>query len=207
MPVTLNNTAHTSSSLSFDGAAEAGMTGTVTYTYYLHAGSADFTPAPVVVTLHDGSDGAFSAGTLTFGAGTPPAAQTPTYTPGSAGAKSISVTNNAGLTNPAPFTYTSIDPDAPQLCTVSVRVRNGSGDLVQGCQVRATLVSEPDTVADALLTQQVVTGTTASDGTMTLVLLQGHTYIVRGVDPALKPFLWRSVTVPASGSADLWELI
>jgi hypothetical protein len=205
MPVTPTLTAHTTTSLTFDAPAEVGMTGAVTYEWFLEAGASDFAPAPVTVTLDDGSDGVFTPATLTFTAGSAPAAQAATYTPASPGAKSISVTNNGGLTDPAPFTYAAnaVNPT----CTVNVRCRDGAGNLVPGCQVRATLVKDPDTATDAILTQQVLTGTTASDGTMTLTLLQGHTYTVRGVDPALKPFLWREVTVPAADTANLWGLI
>lgn len=63
----------------------------------------------ISVTISDGSNGNFiPAATATI----PAAAQSVTirYAPGSAGAKQITVTNNAGLTNPAAKTYTVTVP-------------------------------------------------------------------------------------------------
>lgn len=63
----------------------------------------------ISVTISDGSNGSFiPAATATI----PATAQSVTirYAPGSAGAKQITVTNNAGLTNPAVKTYTVTAP-------------------------------------------------------------------------------------------------
>ena len=63
-------------------------------------------PAPVTVTPSDGGGGGtFTPATVSITTGAPSA--TFTYTPASSGAKTISVTNNGGLTNPANLTYTA----------------------------------------------------------------------------------------------------
>lgn len=60
----------------------------------------------VVVTPSDGgAGGTFSPTTVSISSGTPTA--TFAYTPASSGAKTISVTNNGGLTNPSNITYTA----------------------------------------------------------------------------------------------------
>lgn len=60
----------------------------------------------VIVTPSDGgAGGSFSPTTVSISSGTPTA--TFTYTAASTGAKTISVTNNGGLTNPASLTYTA----------------------------------------------------------------------------------------------------
>lgn len=60
----------------------------------------------VTVTPSDGGGGgSFTPSSVTISAGTPSA--TFTYTPGSAGTKTISVTNNGSLTNPSNITFTA----------------------------------------------------------------------------------------------------
>jgi hypothetical protein len=68
---------------------ESGLIGTVIITPHDGGGGGTFTPATVALTT--------AAPTATF-----------TYTPASSGAKTISVTNNRALTNPASRTYTVI---------------------------------------------------------------------------------------------------
>jgi hypothetical protein len=102
-----------------------------------------------------------------------------------------------------PFT----GPTVIGLCRVDVRVRDGSGNVVSGSTITATLENAPQTVSDAILTQQVVNGTTSSDGTLSLYLIKGQTYLVRGTDPAGTVFVWRSITVPDADTADLWGLV
>ena len=64
--------------------------------------------AAVTVTPSDGGNGGtFTPTTVTFAVGSSPPAQTLTYTPGSAGAKTLSFTNNGSLANPATLTYTA----------------------------------------------------------------------------------------------------
>lgn len=68
----------------------------------------------VVVTPSDGgAGGTFTPTTVSISSGTPTA--TFTYTPSSAGAKTISVTNNGGLTNPSNITYTATSTAATAL--------------------------------------------------------------------------------------------
>lgn len=62
--------------------------------------------APATITPHDGGGGGtFTPTTVVLDTGSLP--QHFTYTPASAGAKTISVTNSGGLTNPANLTYTA----------------------------------------------------------------------------------------------------
>lgn len=74
-------------STNFTVGANGNITGTVTVTPSDSGGGGTFTPTSVAIS-----------------SGTPTA--TFTYTPASTGAKSISVTNNGGLTNPSAITYT-----------------------------------------------------------------------------------------------------
>jgi hypothetical protein len=68
--------------------------------------------SPVDITPHDGgAGGTFSVAFVTLSDGTRTA--TFTYTPGAAGTVTISVTNNGGLTNPAPIVLTASAPRAP----------------------------------------------------------------------------------------------
>ena len=80
-----------SASSNFTVGANGDITGTVTVTPSSGGGGGTFTPT-----------------TVNISAGTPTA--TFTYTPASTGAKTISVTNNGGLSNPSNITYTSTAP-------------------------------------------------------------------------------------------------
>jgi hypothetical protein len=76
----------------------------------------------VVVTPSDvGAGGSFSPASVSLTSGSPSA--TFTYTPTSTGARTISVTNNGGLTNPSNITYTASAaatvPDAPTIGTAT----------------------------------------------------------------------------------------
>ncbi len=62
----------------------------------------------VVTPSSGGGGGTFTPMSVSISSGTPTA--TFTYTPASAGAKTISVTNNGGLTNPSNITYTATAP-------------------------------------------------------------------------------------------------
>ena len=74
--------------------------------FSVHLLSGQTVPAPVTVTPHDGgAGGTFTPVTVNLTTAAPSA--TFTYTPASAGAKTISVTNNRGLTDPANLTYTA----------------------------------------------------------------------------------------------------
>jgi hypothetical protein len=66
-------------------------------------------PAPVTVTPHDGGAGGTFTPTSKVLTTTSPSA-TFTYTPASYGAKTISTTNNGGLTDPASVTFTCLAP-------------------------------------------------------------------------------------------------
>jgi hypothetical protein len=74
------------------------------YTFTVHLPSS--TTGTATITPSDaGGGGAFSPATVTLTTGLPSTAFT--YTPGSAGTKIISVTNNGGLLNPASITFTA----------------------------------------------------------------------------------------------------
>ena len=68
-------------------------------------------PSAVTITPDDSSDGVFTPTTVELTTSAPSA--TFTYTPASVGAKTISVTNDGGLTNPRQLTYTSTAPFSP----------------------------------------------------------------------------------------------
>ncbi len=73
----------------------------------------------VTVTPSDGgAGGSFSPTTVGISAGSPTG--TFTYTPTSTGARTISVTNNGGLTNPATIAYTSASAGTPTAGTASL---------------------------------------------------------------------------------------
>ena len=81
-------------STNFTAGANGGITGTVIITPSDAANGGTFTPTTVSISS--------ASPTATF-----------TYTPGSTGAKTISITNNSGLTNPASITYTSNAASSP----------------------------------------------------------------------------------------------
>jgi hypothetical protein len=83
----------------------------------------------VTVTPHDGGGGGtFTPTTVSLSTGAPSA--TFTYTPASLGAKTISVTNNGGLTNPGSLTYTVTISDGDLISTWPDSSVNGN-DLTQ----------------------------------------------------------------------------
>ena len=66
--------------------------------------------SPVTITPSDnGAGGTFSPSTVVLAAGTPGVSGVFTYTPASYGVKTISFTNNGGLTNPSSVSYTCAD--------------------------------------------------------------------------------------------------
>lgn len=100
-------------SASSSGATATTLTGPSTGTVGVASSNFTSTLSPgggtssgVIITPSDGGGGGtFSPATVTLSTGTPSA--TFTYTAASAGAKTISVTNNGGLTNPGSLTYTA----------------------------------------------------------------------------------------------------
>jgi len=112
----LNST--TSDDLASAGATAVTMTGPtsgavgVASTNFTIGANGTITGTRVVTPSDGGGGGTFTPSTVSISAATPTA--TFTYTPASAGAKTISVTNDGGLTNPANITYTASVP-APVL--------------------------------------------------------------------------------------------
>ncbi|MGZ8339139.1 MAG: fibronectin type III domain-containing protein [Telluria sp.] len=96
----------------------------------------------VVVTPAATGGGTFSPTSVTLAAGT--AAGTFTYTAASAGAKSISVTNNGGLTNPAAVTTTAsaaADTTKPTLIGVITEGNVTSSSFTHACPVASDNVA------------------------------------------------------------------
>lgn len=93
----------------------------------------------IVVTPSDGGGGGtFTPSTVTISSGTPTA--TFTYTPASTGAKTISATNDGGLSNPADLPYTSTS-QAQSLAVLRVTTLSNiteSGDGTAGWNYAAT---------------------------------------------------------------------
>ena len=87
----------------------SGLTTVSSTPFTVQLSSGQTVPAPVTVTPSDGGGGGtFSPTTVTLTTAAPSA--TFTYTPASTGAKTISVTNNKGLTDPGNLTYTATPP-------------------------------------------------------------------------------------------------
>jgi hypothetical protein len=96
----------TTYSLSGPTTGDVGVASTA-FTVQLPAGQT--VPGTVTVTPSDGgAGGTFTPSSVPLTTGSPLA--TFTYTPASAGAKTISVTNSGGLTNPGNLTYTAVSP-------------------------------------------------------------------------------------------------
>ena len=94
--------------LSGPGGGAVGLPST-NFTVALPAGGAVVGTA--TVTPHDGGGGTFTPTTVALTTGVPSA--TFTYTPASAGTKTISVTNDGGLVNPANISYIVTAPFSP----------------------------------------------------------------------------------------------
>lgn len=83
----------------------------------------------VTVTPSDGgAGGTFTPTSVAISSGTPTA--TFTYTASSAGAKTISTTNDGGLTNPSSITYTASAPGSPTAGTASLSAASASAVTV-----------------------------------------------------------------------------
>lgn len=96
----------------------------------------------VVVTPSDGGGGGtFTPTTVSISSGSPVA--TFTYTPSTAGAKTISFTNNGGLTNPANLTYTASLTSGTLTSSV---LKNNTGSILTSVAFEA-YVSNPTTGA------------------------------------------------------------
>lgn len=102
-PASLTYTASTATAVTLTGPT-AGNTGVASTAFTVGANGT--LSGSVVVTPSDSSGGgSFSPTSVTISAGSPTG--TFTYTPASAGAKTISVTNNGSLSNPSSITYTA----------------------------------------------------------------------------------------------------
>jgi hypothetical protein len=92
----------------------SGNTGAASTAFTVHLPSGQTVPAPVTISPSDGGGGgAFTPATVNLTTAAPSA--TFTYTPASAGAKIIAVTNSGSLTDPSSITYTAATPVGPHL--------------------------------------------------------------------------------------------
>lgn len=113
----LTNPSNISYSVSAAGATAVTMSGPtsgtngVASTNFTVGANGTITGTVVVTPSDGGGGGTFTPTTVSISAGTPTA--TFTYTPASTGTKTISVTNNGGLTNPTNITYTSNAAGSP----------------------------------------------------------------------------------------------
>jgi hypothetical protein len=128
----------------------------------------------VVVTPSDGgAGGTFTPTSVSISSGTPTA--TFTYTAASAGAKTISTTNNGGLANPASITYTASSGSVPvafsgtvpgQSATVGVPFSLNLASYYSGTLTPFTYALQAGTLPAGLtLTGSTISGTPTTTGT------------------------------------------
>jgi hypothetical protein len=99
--------------------------------------------ADIVVTLNSGGGGgSFGPATVTLTAGAPSA--TFTYTPTTSGNKTISITNNQGLANPASLTFAATDSSANPTFT---NIANGKGATTATQQATASVTLSANRLA------------------------------------------------------------
>lgn len=131
-----------------------------------------------------GGGGTFTPTSVAISSGTPTA--TFTYTPASAGAKTISVTNNGGLANPSTITYTaSALPYLNfQAAGMELGARTGLGiptfGLENGKSYRYTVHADGLTLGAALITSAAITldGAGKFPNLASGSLVTGVTYVV-----------------------------
>lgn len=137
-----------------------GVAGTASTNFTIGADGA-ITGTVTVTPSDGGAGGTFSPASVAISAGTPTA--TFTYTPASTGAKTISVTNDGGLTNPSSVTYTAtaapvvaVTLTGPTSGTVGVASANftvGASDTLAG----SVVVTPSDGGAGGTFTPATVT--------------------------------------------------
>lgn len=129
------------------------------------------------VTWTAAESGTGAAGTFTPTSGTTPGSFT--YTPGSTGAKTISITNNGGLMNPTPITYTvtaaATAPGAPTIGTATAgdgtmtqagtAPTNNGGAAITSYQLKVYKVSDNTLVGTFTNATLPVTATGLTNGT------------------------------------------
>jgi hypothetical protein len=125
----------------------SGAIGTASTAFTVHLPTGGTVPGPVTVTPHDGGGGGtFTPTSVVLTTAAPSA--TFTYTPASYGAKTISVTNSGGLTDPASLSYTSVASTytltGPSSGTVLVASTNFTVALPGGGSVSGTVTITPN---------------------------------------------------------------
>jgi hypothetical protein len=135
--------ASTATALTMTGPT-SGVAGTASTIFTVTPNAA--TAASTIVTPSDGgAGGTFSPTSLTFALGAT-VGQTFTYTAASAGAKTISITNNQSLTNPANITFTASASSAATTYTLS-----GPTGGTQGVASTNFTVTASGTIASAVV--------------------------------------------------------
>lgn len=141
-----------------------GVTGVASSNFTLAFTPGGSTAPAVVITPSDGGAGG------TFNPASRTTAGTFTYTPSGTGARTISVTNNAGLTNPSNITYTVTAalaaPGAPSLvatagvASASIAITAGSGGAASGYTVTSNPAGGVDSAAGTTTSPRTITGLT-----------------------------------------------
>ncbi len=119
----------------------SGVNGVASTNFTVSANGA-ITGSVVVTPSAGGGGGSFSPATVTLTSGSPTG--TFTYTPASVGTKSITVTNDGGLTNPAAITYTVSAAPATQIVLALSGAPNLTGlDYAVWSQARTRDLTAP----------------------------------------------------------------
>jgi hypothetical protein len=150
----------------------SGMTGSASTNFTVGGDGSIVTD--VIVTPSDGADGGtFTPTTVTLTSGSPTAAFT--YTPASTGTKTISITNNRGLTNPSSISYLSTPSIPATAVTISGPTNGANGTAstnftvgADGVITGSLIVTPNDASAGGTFTPTTVTLTSGSStGTFT----------------------------------------
>ena len=126
----------------------------------------------VVVTPSDGGGGGtFTPTTVSISSGSPTG--TFTYTPASSGAKTISITNNGGLTNPSSLTYTASTGTA--IFSILAWVNNAGASLANTGNINISFHSTSTRALVLYLTGQTINSSGHLTGS-NAALTTGSTY-------------------------------
>jgi hypothetical protein len=121
-----------------------------------------------------GAGGTFTPTSVGLTQGSPSA--TFTYTAASAGAKTISVTNSSGLTNPSPITYTASASDTTAPTFSSAQVANATPTQIVITMSEALANSVPATSAFSVSGGKTVSGVAVSGSTVTVTVTPAYAY-------------------------------
>lgn len=149
--------------------SSSGTTGTASTNFTVGANGT--ITGTVIVTPSDAANGGtFTPTTVSISSGTPTA--TFTYTPASTGAKTISVSNNGGLTNAVSLTYTS---NASADTTVPTLTGSITSSLITQTTYTLSWPTGADNVAVTAYEYNINGGAFVDNGTATTVNITGRT--------------------------------